>query len=89
MISRYYGKKVEFNIINLKSIAYNSEIFTEILTIKVKTERSNPLQRMNLLLSKVNLAKKNVKIVKGKAQNLLDYKLRYSYITFDLFQNRP
>jgi hypothetical protein len=42
LISKYYGKKVEFNIVNLKSIAFNGDIFTEILTKKLKEEGSQP-----------------------------------------------
>ena len=42
-ISKYYGKKVEFNIVNVKSIAYNGDIFTEILTSKIKKERTSPI----------------------------------------------
>ena len=39
LLGKYYGKKVEFNIVNLKCIAYNSDIFTEILTLKLKKEK--------------------------------------------------
>jgi hypothetical protein len=42
-ISKYYGKKVEFNIVNIKSIAYNGDIFTEILTSKIKKEKTSPI----------------------------------------------
>jgi hypothetical protein len=35
-ISKYYEKKIEFNIVNLKSLAYNSDIFTQLLTLKIK-----------------------------------------------------
>lgn len=42
-ISKYYGKKVEFNIVNVKSIAYNGDIFTEILTSKIKKEKTSPI----------------------------------------------
>ena len=43
LISKYYNKKVEFNIVNLKSLANNNDIFTELLTRKVKIEKTNPL----------------------------------------------
>ena len=42
-ISKYYGKKVEFNIVNVKSIAYNGDIFTEILTSKIRKEKTSPI----------------------------------------------
>lgn len=40
LISKYYGKEVEFNIVNLKSLGHNTEIFTEVLTLKLKKDRS-------------------------------------------------
>jgi hypothetical protein len=58
-ISQYYGKEVEFNIVNLKSITHNSDIFTQILTSKMKKERASPLALMNLLLSKFKFNDEN------------------------------
>lgn len=55
LISKYYNKRVEFNIVNLNSIAYNVDIFTEILTSKVKREKSNSMVWINTLLSKIVL----------------------------------
>jgi predicted transcriptional regulator len=75
LISKYYGKKVEFNIVNLKSIALNGDIFTEILTKKIKKERSNPTRSLNTLLSKVMLPKVNRVIEKGRIENTLDLDL--------------
>ena len=59
LISKYYSKKVEFNIVNLKSIAFNVDIFTEILTTKIKKEKSSSIFIMNDLLSKIVLPKVN------------------------------
>lgn len=75
LVSKYYGKKVEFNIINIKNIAYNSDIFTEILTLKVKKEKSNPMRRINSLLAKVVLPKVNRIIEKGRIEKQVDYNL--------------
>lgn len=72
LLEKYYGKKVEFNIVNLKSIAYNSDIFNEILTLKVKKEQSNSLHTMNTLLSKVPLPEVNSGIVRGRVEKLVD-----------------
>jgi hypothetical protein len=36
LISKIYNKKLEFNIINLKSIIFHSDLFTEILSLKLK-----------------------------------------------------
>lgn len=75
LISKYYGKKVEFNIVNLKSIAFNGDIFTEILTKKIKRDRVNPIWSLNALLSKVLLPKVNRIIEKGRIENTLDLEL--------------
>jgi hypothetical protein len=74
LISKYYGKKVEFNIINLKNIAHNSDIFTEILTLKVKKEQSNPMQRINSLLAKVVLPMVNPIIEKARLEKQMNSK---------------
>ena len=74
-ISKYYGKKVEFNIVNVKSIAYNGDIFTEILTSKIKKERTSPILRMNDLLSKVVLPQVNIIIERGRIEKKVDLEL--------------
>ena len=53
LISKFYGgmKKIEFNIVNLKSVMFNSDLFTEILTYKLKNRRSSPLRLMNIFLN--------------------------------------
>ena len=35
IIGLYFNKKIEFNIVNMKSIVYNSDIFTKILSHKL------------------------------------------------------
>ena len=75
LVSKYYGKKVEFNIINIKNISHNSDIFTEILTLKVKKEKSSPMRRINSLLAKVVLPKVNRIIERGRIEKHVDYNL--------------
>ena len=75
LISKYYGKKVEFNIVNLKSIAYNGDIFTEILTSKIKKEKSSSILKINALLSKIVLPKVNTIIERGRLEKNVDLEL--------------
>ena len=75
LISQYYGKKVEFNIVNLKSVAYNSDIFTEILTLKLRKNKSTPMGRMNSLLSRIHLPKVNNIIERGRLEKAVDFEL--------------
>jgi hypothetical protein len=49
-ISKIYNKKLEFNIINLKSIIINSDLFTEILTLKLKKKGANVARKMFYIL---------------------------------------
>jgi hypothetical protein len=79
LISKYYGKKVEFNIVNLKSISYNSDIFTEILTLKMKKERSNPMRRINSLLAKVVVPKVNTIIERGRIEKQINVSINNDY----------
>jgi hypothetical protein len=58
-INKFYKKKIEFNIINLKSIVLNTDLFTEILALKLKKQRINVLKTMNIILNKVNLSNAN------------------------------
>jgi hypothetical protein len=84
LLEKYYGKKIEFNIVNLKNMAYNSDIFTEILTLKVKKERSKPMDRINALLSKVVISKANLieRVKEGKEvkNNLIENKYKNTNI---------
>lgn len=92
LISKYYGKKVEFNIINLKNVAYNSDIFTEILTLKVKKEKSHPMRRINSLLAKVVIPKVNTIIEKGRIEKQVDYNSidnKYGNWNMNFILNKP
>ena len=75
LISKYYSKKVEFNIVNLKSIAYNGDIFTEILTSKIKKEKSSSILSINALLSKIVLPKVNTIMERGRLEKIVDLEL--------------
>jgi DNA polymerase III delta prime subunit len=66
-IIRFYNKKVEFNIVNLKSIIFHSDIFTKILTSKLKRKRvGNILFKMDVILNRISLADSLEKIVDDK-----------------------
>ncbi|OIW22600.1 hypothetical protein CONLIGDRAFT_658171 [Coniochaeta ligniaria NRRL 30616] len=52
LISNFYNKKVEFNLINMKSIILNSDFFTKILSLKLKDRKVNIIRLMNIILNK-------------------------------------
>lgn len=79
LIIKYYNKKVVFNIVNLRSIMLNSDIFTKILTLKLKNRKASVLRTMKILLNKVILAQKKGTIAKDfyiKKGNLLENKFK-------------
>ena len=55
LISKLYNKKIEFNIINLKSIILNTDLFTQILATKVKERRGDIIRAMNIILNQAEL----------------------------------
>lgn len=73
------GKKLEFSIINLKSIAYHPDIFTDILTLKIKGNLFSPAPKMRGILHKANIIKKNRIQERSKAQK---------YDKIDAFRNK-
>jgi hypothetical protein len=59
LVSKYYNKKVEFNIVNLKYITFNSDISTYILTKRLKDRNTNIIEMMNTILNKAKLPEVN------------------------------
>ena len=78
-ISIFYNKKIVFNIVNLKSVMFNSDLFTEILTYKLKNRRSQPHRLMNILLNKAPLP--NVNRIKERSRIIKS-------VNFDLTSNK-
>jgi len=81
IISKFYKKKVEFNIVNLNSLVYSSDIFTKILSLKLKNRNINTLKTMKFILNKailpkVNGIKEKSSLVKSVDYNLLENKYK-------------
>jgi len=75
LIFKIYNKKVEFNIVNMKSIILNSDFFTKILTQKLKNKKANILKIMNNILNKVVLPKTNNIIERSPFLKSIDFNL--------------
>ncbi|MCW5971704.1 MAG: hypothetical protein KIT57_24630 [Blastocatellales bacterium] len=56
ILNKIVGKKIEYNIINLKSITYNTDLFTNALALKLKKRKVNHINSMLSLLNRANLA---------------------------------
>jgi hypothetical protein len=79
LISKIYRKKIEFNIINLRSIGFNTDIFTDFLKNKLKKRRMKVLKTMDFILNKANILKING--IKERARNIKN-------VNFNLLENK-
>jgi hypothetical protein len=55
ILHKILGKKLEYNIINLKSISYNTSLFTNILALKIKKIKSGHIKRMFSIINRAYL----------------------------------
>jgi hypothetical protein len=60
ILHKILGKKLEYNIINLKSISYNTDIFTNILALRIKKIKSGHIKRMFSVLNRAHLPSINI-----------------------------
>nr|WDW20830.1 ribosomal protein S3 [Valsa mali var. pyri (nom. inval.)] len=75
IIRKLYNKQIEFNIVNLKNIVFNTDLFTEISTLKIKKRNARVVRIMNIMLNKANLPKVNRIQEKGRIVNNVNLKL--------------
>lgn len=95
ILGMFYNKKLEFNIVNVKSIMFNTDFFTKVLAQKLKKKKINVLRLMNYILNKVTIPKidtivkkkSNLKIKKSIDFNLLENKYLNSDLTSILKEN--
>jgi Mitochondrial ribosomal protein (VAR1) len=59
LISKIYNKEVELNIVNLKAIYLNSDIFTQAISLKLKNRNNGLLKVLRSFLYMVKLPKIN------------------------------
>lgn len=79
LLTKITGKKIDYNIINLKSISYNTDIFTRILALKIKKTKGSHITRMLSVLNKAYLPKVNTIQERTKVQ---------TWDNLDIFQNK-
>jgi hypothetical protein len=87
ILGKFYKKKIEFNIVDLKSVVYNSDIFTKILGLKSKKKRISPVRNMKFLLKKVilpkiNKVKEKNNLKKSVNMNLLENKYKNLHLNY-------
>ena len=92
LILKFYKKKVEFNIVNMKSIIFNSDLFTKILTQNLKDKNNPVLNMMDIILQKATLPDINRIIetspnINNVDLNLLENKYKSFNLTSILIDN--
>jgi len=89
-IIKYYNKKVEFNIVNVRSVIFHTDFFTKILTSKLLNRKANILAAMDTIINKVVLPKVNRIVEKSLAKksfSLLENKYKNLNLSFILNNN--
>jgi len=79
LLERIVGKKVHFNIINLKSISYHPDIFTEVITLKARRNLFSITPIMKRIINKTMLPIDSKVQDKSKVQ---------SFDKLDIFKNK-
>jgi hypothetical protein len=79
ILGKILGKKIDYNIINLKSITFSPDIFTNILALKIKKIKTSYIRKMLTVLNKAYLPKINTIQERTKVQ---------TWDNLDLFLNK-
>lgn len=56
ILTNIMGKKIQYNIVNLKSITFHPDLFTQALAIKLKKTKANSMKNMYSILNRASLA---------------------------------
>ena len=69
ILNKIIGKNIEYNIINLKSVAYNTDLFTNALALKLRKKRINYMKNMFSILNRAYLP--NVNTIKERSKGMI------------------
>lgn len=75
IIRKLYNKEIEFNIVNLKNIVFNTDLFTQISTLKIKKRNAKVVRIMNIMLNKAKLPYFNRIRERGRLDNDVNLRL--------------
>ena len=92
LLVKILNKKIEFNIINLKSLVFNTDIFTKALALKLGKKRFNVMRGINSIINrarlpKVNTIKERASLNITKDINLVHNKYKDSHLLSNLNSN--
>lgn len=75
LLVKILNKKIEYNIINLKSLVYNTDIFTKALALKLKKRRFSVMRGINSIINRAKFPKVNTVKERADLRNLKDRNL--------------
>lgn len=88
LISKLYGKKVEFTIIKLKNMHLNSDILTQAMAVKLKNRDNKVLRVIKSALFLVKLPRINrIRDKYGKINKVLSRENRMKNLDFQYFKS--
>lgn len=91
LIYKIYNKDIEFNIVNIKSIYLNSDVFTQAISLKLKNRNNGLLKVLRSFLYLVKLSKLNTERDRLKYINIRESllnKVKNLRINSFLFKNK-
>jgi hypothetical protein len=85
-LNKYYGKKIEFNIVKIKNIRYNTDMFTEMLALKFTRPRQLSIAKKmgGVFNITKELEYEDISPVKSKTNNLLQNKFKNLHLYYVL-----
>jgi hypothetical protein len=83
LVEKLYDKEIEFNIVNLKKVHLNSDIFTQAVALKLKNRNNKLLRVLKSSLSQIklpNISKRTEKYSRFNKDKYLPNIIRNTYI---------
>lgn len=92
LLTKILNKKIEYNIINLKSLVYNTDIFTKALALKLKKRKFVVMRGINSIINRakfpqVNTVIERTNLKKYKDPNLVHNKYKDNHLLSNLNMN--
>src|SRR5690606_2040391 len=75
LLTKILNKKIEYNIINLKSLVYNTDIFTKALSLKLKKRKFFVMRGINSIINRAKFPKVNTIIERADLSKYKDSEL--------------
>ncbi len=89
LISKFFNKKIEFNIIKLRYMGFHTDLFTEFLSLNLKKRKFRLMKSLNIVLDRIKLPKEKIK--KGQWPKKIYFNLlenKYKNLNINSFINK-